>query len=332
MRRILASLGGVVMLAGLGAAPLVPSEMDFKFAYSRPCVMPVEYVQTATGSVRYEPPFQAQCTSGDVYVAAFADRKGNVQHIEITPEQYKKMGEKDGGHFNPTKQEFISAYEAMAPQVEAAIAFDSATGDQSISGTSLTFAHTTSGANRLLFVGVGYQNTSADQISGVTYNSVAMTQVGVRKHATQNDRAYLFALQAPATGANNVVITRTVTGAFEAYAASFTGAQQSVTMDSTANNDSAASTITQTTTVIASSSFLVSAHYTNRGQTAGANTTVIGTLGNFHGEYSTAAVGTGSQSLVTTQSDGTRTTWFLASFAEAATAATPNWQPIIWFD
>ena len=53
-------------------------------------------------------------------------------------------------------------------------AFDAAGSGPSTSATSLTWSHTCAGANRILFVGFLSNGT----VTGVTYNGVAMTQVG----------------------------------------------------------------------------------------------------------------------------------------------------------
>lgn len=211
----------------------------------------------------------------------------------------------------------ITPHDLMTTQIDV----DSVTENQFATATSLTYAHTCTGTNLLLFVVVGYADSASDLITGVTYNGVAMTRIGTRKSSTNNDRSYLYALQAPATGANNVVVSRSSSGNIESGALSFTGAQQSVTMDSTANGEATATTITETTTVVTANSFLIGALYANRAQTGGANTTVTSNALNLRGLYSTASVSTGAQSLVSTQSDSTRSCWFMASFAPAATTA-----------
>lgn len=73
-------------------------------------------------------------------------------------------------------------------------------------GSSLTFSHTCAGVNRLLIVWVSYFD-SADTISSVTYNGVAMTAIPSGSAANGNYKIAGYYLIAPATGANNVVVT-----------------------------------------------------------------------------------------------------------------------------
>lgn len=106
-----------------------------------------------------------------------------------------------------------------------AVAFDAATNGGTTTGTSLTFSHTNgSGAERMLLVGFK-ADTALDLITGVTYNGVAMTLVDKQEPA--GDRwTYLYYLVAPATGANNVVISASASTFIGAAAASYTGVAQ----------------------------------------------------------------------------------------------------------
>lgn len=115
-----------------------------------------------------------------------------------------------------------------------AIFFDSATGTNSVSGTTLTFAHTTAGLFRMLFVGVNGATTAegGDIITGVTYAGVSMTLIA--KHApvitggAGVDRwQYMFRLINPTVGTNNVVVSRSGAGGYmEGMASSYKGVRQ----------------------------------------------------------------------------------------------------------
>lgn len=126
-----------------------------------------------------------------------------------------------------------------------AIAFDTATNGGFASGTSRTFSHTCSGSNRILFVHCGH-NASSDIITGVTYNGVSMTQIATVS-PTANRREYLFYLIAPATGANNVVITASGSTSIFGNAASYTGVKQS---DQPDNSTTATSSTTPSETTL----------------------------------------------------------------------------------
>lgn len=105
-----------------------------------------------------------------------------------------------------------------------AIALDAFTDIQTTTGTSLTFSHTCGGSDRLL--NVLPIVASGATASGVTYNSVAMTAGGTTM-TDESSRTYTFwYLVAPATGANNVVISVTASVFIRGTCASYTGVDQ----------------------------------------------------------------------------------------------------------
>jgi hypothetical protein len=131
-----------------------------------------------------------------------------------------------------------------------AIAFDASTDGNFTSGTSRTFSHTCTGSDRILFV-QAIINTNSDIVTGVTYNGVSMTQVATVS-PNANRRIYLYYLIGPNTGANNVVITTSVSAAIGGNAASYTGVAQSGTIidvSTTATDTSSPVDTTLTTTV-----------------------------------------------------------------------------------
>lgn len=199
-----------------------------------------------------------------------------------------------------------------------AIAYDSSAQGSGGSVTSITFSHTCSGSDRMLVVFVrSYQN---DRVTGVTYNGVAMTQVNKRQdNAGNNCYTYLYYLLAPATGANNVVVSASPAPNIQlaACSASYTGVKQSGQPDSSAMQSSTASTMTVSTTVVASGCWLVggSSNFratsagtgtTNRQQTSGDPLTIADSNG---------TVATGSRSLQWTQSDSTISAQHIISIA-----------------
>lgn len=112
-----------------------------------------------------------------------------------------------------------------------AIAFDAASGiGYEASANSITLSHTCTGNERLLIVGVTTRaNTGADIITGVTYNSVAMTRINTAKESgasSDDDRLYLYYLIAPDTGTHNIVASASATGVMYIRGASYTGCRQ----------------------------------------------------------------------------------------------------------
>jgi len=168
-----------------------------------------------------------------------------------------------------------------------AIAFNAATdgGNNGGSTNSLTFAHTCgAGADRLLVVGVAGDSAGGfDDITGVTYNGVAMTlaKKELADSASSTTRhAYQYFLVAPATGANNVVVSCTNNHYLLCGAADYTGMKQSGQPDATTSQETAVSALTQTTSItpIAASSWaaLMEGGYSGGGDippTAGAGCT-----------------------------------------------------------
>lgn len=104
-----------------------------------------------------------------------------------------------------------------------AIAYDASAGSSTGSASSLTYSHTCSGSDRILFVFVCRGNTQT--ISSVTYNSVAMTFIAESIVAGSQPVAVYY-LVAPATGANNVVITLSGATFIFSSSSSYTGAKQ----------------------------------------------------------------------------------------------------------
>lgn len=117
------------------------------------------------------------------------------------------------------------------------IAFDASSTSQVAVASSLTYSHTTSGSDRFLKVGVSV-NTST--LSSVTY---AGTDVGAiaEVNVGGGHRAYMRGLVAPATGANNVVVTTAALSNITSTAESYTGVDQ-VTPNDTAATASGNST------------------------------------------------------------------------------------------
>lgn len=138
-----------------------------------------------------------------------------------------------------------------------AIAFDAASDSNVNPGTSLTFAHTCTGSNLCLVVAI-CANTS-DTITGVTYNSVAMTLVAKRQAGGTGTLRwfYLYYLNAPSTGANNIVISNSASSFIGAAAASYTGVSQTGQPEAQADNDGTSTSVTGTVTVATANAWIV---------------------------------------------------------------------------
>jgi hypothetical protein len=123
-----------------------------------------------------------------------------------------------------------------------AIAFDSTVDGGATTATSLTFAFNNVGGN-ILFVGF-LGDASTDDITGVTYNSVALTPI----NKIQGRRwTYLYILPNPAAGSNNVVISCTASHYITGGALSYSGTNLTGQPDASTTNISSVAVATLTT-------------------------------------------------------------------------------------
>lgn len=163
-----------------------------------------------------------------------------------------------------------------------AISFDASTGPASTTGTSLTFSHTCTGSNLILFVAC-MNDSVTDTISGVTYNSVAMTLVTNVQVPVDLRYVYLFYLVNPSTGANDVVVSSTTSEFMRATAASYAGAAQSTPIDASNTETGIGETshAFDVTTVTDNCWTIISVRADGGSISAGSGTTLRGT-GTFH--------------------------------------------------
>lgn len=154
-----------------------------------------------------------------------------------------------------------------------AVAFDATANGTVNPATSLTFAHTCTGTNLILFVCVINNNSTG--ASGVTYNGVALTLLDTRTDAGGNIPE-LWYLIAPATGANNIVISMSGSCAIAGASSSYSGARQSAPAVFGDERADSATTISKALTSTVDNSWIVSGATNNfaaTSWTAGANTT-----------------------------------------------------------
>ncbi len=209
-----------------------------------------------------------------------------------------------------------------------AIAFDTVTNGGEVTATSLTFSHTCTGTNRFLVVDVVGDVTN-DTITGVTYAGAAMTLSG-KSLVPGNRYHYFWYKLAPASGANNVVVSSSSSVLISARSASYTGCNQSaVDSNATATTQTNSQLHSVTTTVVADS-WLIGSASENQGNVpiAGIGTTLRnpgGIRGEFQLADSNGEVAAGSRSL---QWDGglATTDWAgaMISINPFATAVIPS--------
>lgn len=124
---------------------------------------------------------------------------------------------------------------------------------------TFSFSHRASGTNRVLFV-YAEDNNGGDTVTGVTYAGVTMTKIGASVQVPSGPYVTLWYLVAPATGTNNVTITRSqTTGSIIGMSVSYTGVNQTGIPDSsnTGTGSSTTSLSIATTTVLNNSWYLL---------------------------------------------------------------------------
>lgn len=212
------------------------------------------------------------------------------------------------------------------------VTFDAQSNGSVNPATTLTVAHTCTGTNRVLLVGLSTNNTT-DIVTGVTYAGTPMTKL--RTQVVQSlYYSYLFYLENPASGTNNIVATASSSSLMGAISASFTNAGQVTSPDSSASGTSTGGTtaVNATTTVVTTNSRLFGHVRASNGLTAGTGTTSNGTLfsGAFISGYSTALVGSGSQTLAFSKILVDAAGWLVASIAPAvaATSHIKSWSGV----
>lgn len=264
------------------AAPVVPQELNFKYAYDYPCAFEkaeelANKAVSPTSTPKNKAGYRPDCTGGIVYVAAFTDKVNKITFIEIPEEQYRNMGRKGGASFNPKKTQYDSLISSFIQPAEAAIARNNLS-DGSAAGTSLTVAHTSSsGSDRLLAVFVFNQGdttpTPTDiSDSGVTYDGTAMTRQIKLANAT-NDAVYGFTIPDQSTGVNNIVVTRAdSTGTVWLGAMDYTGVGD---LDGTDSDAIVSNTLTHNITIGTDNSWGMAGSYNPEGIATSAGTNLV---------------------------------------------------------
>lgn len=214
---------------------------------------------------------------------------------------------------------------ALASNGTAGITYDNSVdgGNNGGSTTSLSYSYTVgSGSNRLLVVNL-VGDTSADDISSVTYGGASLTLIN-KVHAASNNWQYLYYLLNPASGTNNIVITAGSSHYLVSQAASWSDVRQSAQPEASTTNTTAVTTTAVTTslTTVASGALVLQGIWSYGHLTAGTGATPIlidaafGGAGIFASGNSPVAPA-GSVSM-TTVSDGTlSSSVIMASFAPA---------------
>lgn len=136
------------------------------------------------------------------------------------------------------------------PLILGGIGLDTSTNGGTATGTSLSFNHTNTGNNLLIMMGAWTSNdTEADPVTSIKYNTVAGTREGTR--SPDAGACFLYSLLAPATGSNAVLISCSSSNTIYGASASYSGVKQTGTRDAENDNVTAGASVTATMTTIA---------------------------------------------------------------------------------
>ncbi|MBW2058654.1 MAG: hypothetical protein JRJ26_14260, partial [Deltaproteobacteria bacterium] len=87
-----------------------------------------------------------------------------------------------------------------------AIAVDNVSTGTTDRGSTITISHETSGSDRLMLVGVSFNNDSYETVAGITYNGVPLSFVG-EDHRDDDARVEIWMLVGPDLGTHDVKVT-----------------------------------------------------------------------------------------------------------------------------
>lgn len=133
-----------------------------------------------------------------------------------------------------------------------ALTVDATSTSNGASVSSLTWSHTCTGSDLVLVVTVGV--FGGQTVTGVTYNGVALTQVGTDIQGSYN-LSDIWKLTSPATGANNIVVSLSGTAdAIRAGGISFAGASGTVDGFASSKGAAAGSTVNASVNVTSKTS------------------------------------------------------------------------------
>jgi hypothetical protein len=153
--------------------------------------------------------------------------------------------------------------------------------------STYSWSHTCSGDHRILIVSVSMLSVAGSSVTGITYNSIALTKIRSDASVSGAVRTELWRLIAPATGANTVEVTLSAGLDSISAANSFTGVDQINPIDAqngaSATNVGAADATVSVTTVADGCVVVDSVGTDDTAITVGAGQTqrsnVTGTLG-----------------------------------------------------
>ena len=220
---------------------------------------------------------------------------------------------------------FIS-HSALAAITRDANSATTATSGSTVSKT-LTFSYTvTAGITNRLIVAIGFEWSGTQSISSVTYAGTTMTLGKATPTNADGETSYIYFLDNPTSGANNVVVygvtNEAMHGNLVAHAQNYQGVRQTGTVDASGGDKGAtASSITGTVVTVADNAWAAMSGYNTGGSlVASTNATQVSNSGNsimVDNQTYGAITPAGSFAMTVTSGSG-NWTWAMVSFEPAA--------------
>jgi len=196
---------------------------------------------------------------GCAYYSVFVRRDGEMVRVPYEG-RYKDLIEIPGA-LRPRKTEFVSTISAAL--ADAAIAFDATSNDGDPGAVSSgSFAHTSTGTDLLIFVGVSMDDTieSDMNVTALTYNTVSLTEIRRDLNSPDNVASEIWYDAGPSTGSNTVSYTLNGTVSnVTAGAITLTGVDQSSPLDADNGATGSDANATVSVTTIADNAWVLNA-------------------------------------------------------------------------
>jgi prepilin-type N-terminal cleavage/methylation domain-containing protein len=164
-----------------------------------------------------------------------AQAADNIEEIkfELVGTDLRRVGDPNGTPATAVLASNVTSFQIGGAGCCSVVTVDNTSSGSTDGGSSITISHATSGTNRLMLVGVSFNNDNNETVTSVTYNGVALTLKGTETNS-DDARVEIWSLVAPDTGTYNVVITFSAALAQEGVAGvmTFNGVDQSTPLGS----------------------------------------------------------------------------------------------------
>lgn len=209
--------------------------------------VPVDLTQISSGNPLAEYPVDpTNQTSSDLFYTYQTNGSLYELTAKLESQKYEPAGQTDGGQYSDLYENgsslALTAEDFGGGSTSTEITFDASSSMPTNPGdvVSVSWSHTTSGSNRLLYCGVEYSTGyNGGHVVSMTYNGTALTGSKLVAGTSTNNflNLWLGYLVAPATGNNTVQVTFNQalgdTNLQSGGCISFDGVNQTTPLDST---------------------------------------------------------------------------------------------------